>query len=754
MTVYGTQIGFTVEGLGVTGTDRLRYFSSGPAPSWDSDGAWVYCMPFTRWPGQLASKVSFRDGSCTVGGMSFEATASRTGADGRTVAQMLYDLTPIRIANIESHTAFDATTINTDNQTLAGQTIAVGATRECIQLGTHSGSGTYINCLRGRWGTRAQTIPVGTIGETGVFDALTGPMMQARRIQYWRCNMSTATSYSDVEVLWTGVVVSIVRPAPGLIQIDANSLLDLLRDRKILTRPWQCSVTTRETVGVAASPGDPAALPGQLWTVVGLDDRAPRSNPALISLDGKAVVSVTLTQTNSAGPYRGTFTRDHLYEVGEGQGRIPDGTQIRGWECHHLKGTTDTALPYSRNLAVLFEQAVLSSREGNCGDNDLGGDSDGDEDLGLAVDDGLVDIAGIRRVGARLGDYLDRVRGFWNFEKPDGVKVFNFFQAVLWPMGIVVCQKSDKVGWALLDDNDQFITTTLTETSDIPGPSSDPVRAPPAHERVMDLAFDSVRAEYGFLPGGGVVSDTFVDGRRRQSHPYADQSAPLANLHGVADERTVADILSALIQRFHDDLGRARFMVRRTSATAFDAGDLVLITHSAIPNSAGGAKGVTSAAFLVESKEDDASTNTSAVVALDVGSLYDSPRRIAPAMVVAGYTSGADVTMELIRPDGFQSGELSGVGASDVADLVVGDVYDHCDPSGAVIEQGFVFVGEGSGVVSWSKTPGTTPQVGDVFRVTDYDGATTRQKGRYAALADSNGQLGSGNDDGHQYTAY
>lgn len=762
---YGTQIGCRIASIGVAGTDRLVHFMSGPAPSWDTDNAWCHAVPYARFPGQLASEVNFRDGTSTVGGMSFELIASSALSNGTTVAQMLYDLSPVEIASIDAGFLYSATTVNLDDQTLAGQEIFVAQTGEVIRLGTHAGAGVYNGCTRGLWGTRAQTVLAGyeEYGTPSVYDPTTGPVVEWRRIEFIRVNMDTATGYSDVETLWTGVVSpsGIARPKPGLITIDAESLLGVLQGRKILTKPWAVTLDPPHTqVTSPSGTGGDTRPTSNVWTATGETDQAPTTTTGvLLSVDGEQVARVaSVSQVGSIGPYRGTFDEEDLYEIAPNQPGWPDDAR-RGWECHHLNGTTDNALPYSKNLLTALLQCLLTTREGNNhATYDLGGDVTGDEDLGLGVAADLVDVSAVERVRSRLGRRLVQTRNFFNLEKPDGVEVLKWFGERLWPYGIVLTQRGNVLSVALLDDSPQLVVASLTEAEDVLGPSSTPERPEPSHVRRGDLPFDSIRAEFAFVPGNGVRSDTFINATRRKTHPYADQEAPLGVFHGVESDRAVQEACTLAMLRFHDPLGEATFYVRRTSGAEIDAGDLVSVTHASLPSSQLGARGVDSVAFLVTSKEEDHATNTTTLRALDVGSLYGNTGFIAPAMVCKTYAgSGAQVVMEVSRAgsgNGFQSGELDDA-PEDASDIAAGDVFDHCDEHGALIEAGLIVLNVATGgVVDFTTTPATAPTPGDLFLPADYDNASARQQARYAYLADSNGQLGAGNAAGQQYTAY
>ncbi|MCP4248566.1 MAG: hypothetical protein GY778_16070 [bacterium] len=760
----GTQIGFRIASLGVAGTDRLVGFWSGPAPSWDTDGAWCHAVPYTRFFGQLASEVSFRDGTSTTGGMSFEVLPSSAIADGTTAEQMLYTLARVKVAEVEQTILYtDTDGLDTSDQTLAGVEVYVHQTGEVIRLGTHTGVGVYNGCTRGVWGTRPRNIKAGygDFGTPDLYDPTRGPNLAFRRIEMLRVNMSTATSYSDIEVTWAGVIRSsgISRPKPGLIVIDADSVLGKIKGQKVRVAPWTGDVYTLidPDADVSVTFGaDPAARARGRWDVIGTSpDRAPGKTPSLLSLDGKGVVEVALAQTGGDVRYRGDYTTDALYLTGNNPRppRLPT-KPARAWEVDHHTGTTVGTRPYHQNLIDSLIECLVSTREGNNGDHDMGTDTDGDADYGLAVDADLVDVTAMERVRDRLGSMLVQPLNFFNADKPDGVNVLEWYGERLWPYGVVITQRGAKLSLALLEDHPDLTTATLTEAAHILGPSSEPPRPEPGHVRREDLAFVKARVEYSAYPGAEPISDTFVDVNNAATGDGANQDAPLAVLHGLDTTLAVDSVMSVLIQRFHEPLGQATFHTLRTAGATVDAGDLVSVTHATIPSSVNATRGVSDVAFLVTSKEDDLSTNTSVIVALDVGSLYANAARIAPALKVASYTSGATVTFEEDKAaGGYQSGLLDDA-PEDLSDITAGWIMDHCDKRGVVRESGLEVLSVATPAVTFTSTPATPPIAGDVFRVADYDSCTAAQKARYAHFADSDGKLGAFDADGDQYTAY
>jgi len=133
--------------------------------------------------------------------------------------------------------------------------------------------------------------------------------------------------------------------------------------------------------------------------------------------------------------------------------------------------------------------------------------------------------------------------------------------------------------------------------------------------------------------------------------------------------------------------------------------------------------------------------------------LYGLRGYIAPAATVSSSAGSAISVYENFDDSamGFQSGELSG-SPYDLSELVVGDVLQHCDSAGVLLQTLTVLSTAGAGTINVTSTPSPAPADGDVLRLASYDTALAASRLRYAWLADTNGTLGAAADPGKEYT--
>lgn len=735
-----TDICFTIESVGVLtdSVDRLYHFGKGPAPSWDTDGVWVNCVQ--GYPGEVASEVDFGEGNTSTGGRSIVVRAGASTQGGQSVGELLYDQTRVQLASATAALANASSTPITLDATdlVSNGTQNVTWGREVMRLTSHLGSGQYA-VQRGRLGTLATPHTVGLRDFTGILDADKVPILKWRRITFYRVPLSTATSYADLEALWTGFVVGVEAPSPEVIRIDADSLFSVLQRMKICRDLWQSGAPTGEPGSDApvtrtyAGPGSPV-----------------RASAADFSVDATILATSSYT---TIGP--STFVN-----LGpEDTALISDETPWpndpkKAWECFHCDGDdTDTgALPLSRNVVSLALQLITTTPGGQNGDYDVGVG-----DLGCGVDVALVDVAAFEDARARFGDRLEQERLVLAFDgKP--VDVYDWLTAKLLPYGLALVDTGTQITLAVLEDNASLVTAQLREGIEILGPASIPPRDPPFQRRRTDLDLDRAECAWGFVPGQGSVVSTFSAGTRRSINLYGDNQSREYDLEGIGAEAVAEEIVGGLIERFHDTIPEVRLYAKR--GTGLAVGDLVLVTHTKIYKANGGTRSVTDAPMLVVAQSLQVDQNVEHLHLLHVGAIYGRVGLVAPSAVVESWDTGTGrLTVE---PDlaggGFQSGEAPAA-VRDLSDFAVGDIVDLCDSTGAVRVAGLEIATRDviNNRVTFVTAPDTggspvTPVAGDVLRVSDYDRSITRQKDRYAYVADSDGVLGAFNVDGQDYT--
>jgi hypothetical protein len=754
-----TDLVFSIEGLGVDSTARIHYFARGSAPSWDSGAGWIEGA-WSGFPGEVSSAVSYLDGSSTIGGLSLQVHAQALTQQGATVASLLYNQTRVSVATLEtSQTSTTDTTFNLDATTLANTVVVIG--REAIKLGSHAGSGIYNSCTRGVFGTRATKHL--TTDSTQVYLASAGPILRWRKVTLYRVDLDSATGYSDLEQLWSGVLFDVSAPSPNLIRIDADSTLSIIERMTICNNLFRGGRTTRVRHQIIGRPPIPDGA--ELYSFEGRREDVVSPSTAVFSVDGQCVVTPDFTTQNTqtydtTGTPVGEETERFSIGVdqesivraldsGDAQQALPDNpkTITQCFRASALASASTGSLPLSRNLITCFLQILMTSDDGSNGDYDVTPASPtGEDDLGLGIPQADVDIDTFERIRGQFGATLEQDLIVFALDG-EPVKVLDYFRERLLPYGIVIVDRGGKISCAVLSDSDPDAPTLTEASGDILGPASKPPRDPPRQSRRMDMATDSYAASYRGVPGVEPVVDTFTDGARRRINIYGDGSPRPLNLRGLKERGRAAAVTLGLLQRFHDDIPQVALTVLRTR-TDLDLGDLVLVTHSKIYTPTGGTRSVSGQQMLIIERTLDLSSNTLDLVMLDVGAIYGSVGQIAPALVVDGY-SAPTLTVELNKSaGGFQSGQTAIT--VDTGRFAVGDVVAHCSSVGVQLQLLTIASIPTNATLTFTTTPSPAPSAGDVIRHAPYTSGGTAAKARFAYLADSAGTLGS--DAGKEYT--
>jgi hypothetical protein len=732
-----TDLVVSIESIGTSGSSgRVYYFAKGDAPSWDTDQAWVPGA-LQGYPGEISASIDFFNGISSIGGLAIQLQAQATTQQGATVASLLYQNALVSVGEITADiTSPTATTIQTDTDLLENTTVVIG--REVIHLGTLAGAGTgrYQSCTRGLLETAADTHSAAVDAFVQIYRADAGPVLRWRKITLYRVDLDDATSYADLDQLWSGVLVDVSAPQPNLLRVDADGLLSAVAGATILDRLFRTSV---------------ADTPGHVFQRDGTNVIGSHQD-LLMMVDGECVINTGLSIV--AGLAEDTLeiriSDQDIYrtlDTSTRQQALPSEPK-EAWQvlhCSAQRGADTTTLPLSRNLLTLLLQVLTTSSTGQNGSHDLG-----IAQLGLAVPVALVDVATITRIRDELGSLLDTDLLLLGREgKPE--KVVQTLASILVAFGVAIIDSAGQISVALLVDQDPD-APTLTEADDILGPTSVPPHEPPQQTRRLDLTVDKITARFNAVPGHTVTEDQFVNVRRRQVQAYGDNSGLDLDLHVFKSRTKVAIIVAPLLQRFNESIPQITCTALRTSAN-LQLGSLARVTHSKIYQAIGGARGVTNQAMLVIERALDVATNTITFRLQDVGAIYARSGDIAPAAVVESGASGTTIPVAADLADGgFQSGDLTSA-PLDVSVFKVGDKIQHCDGNGTFVQNLEVAtISTSPAQIITTATPSPLPAAGDVIRLADYDTSTTTNQDAFAWLADSNGTLGAGNDTGKEYS--
>lgn len=708
----------TIEGIGDAQSDQLYRWSFG-SPSFD--GAGYYQPDLYGLPPEIETRIDFREGSSTVGGLRAELRPSPL------LASWLYDQLPTPLGKATAALTASGSSLSTDQTAgqLTGQAIVWG--REVLYCVFHVGGGTY-NVLRGRLGTTAVAHGATATDDVTLFGATSWPVPLDRRVTLGRVWDTPGASYADEVTLWTGVLRDISAPSPEVIEIVCDSALTLL---------------------------DEVSICNDLWRGYRVSDRlvfAGRSTPRATS--GTVSISVS-----AQGAYRDAAW---VTEPGGGatlnlfDGRLlapalsaePDlDTVSEVWEFFRCTGTGATAaLPLSRNVFTLLLQLLTTTATGANFDS-LGGATNYDvgvEDLGAGIPWDYVDVAQIESVRARIGPLADFDRLELGFDG-EPIQLLKWIQeTLLRPLGCVLTVGAGgKLRVAqLLDQALPTGTTTVTQSDAI---YDDPT---PAQRRRLRDPVDSVKVSWAWRAGDGTRTDVFNDVFRQRRTIRSSRSTQTLDLRGVGDEGQAEQIAVWYVTGWRYPLGQSR--LSGFSTLDLYPGDLISLTHDKIYRVRGGVRGVTGDLCLVIARSLRLADVTLSFSVLHVGQLFTGQRGlIAPAGRVASYNAG---TRTITLDTGvFSSG--AGPYATDAAPFADNDVVrltnrDH-SPSGLGDIQ--LVQTSGSNLTHSGGALLPAPTAGQLVKLAPYDSATATARALWAFLADAAQTVGSGSDPAYQW---
>lgn len=731
-----SNIVFSIESIGVAGaTDRQLFFSKGKKPSWDSDSAFVESC-FVDFPAEVASAVDFFTGDSSIGSLALELFAFSTTQAADTIASILYNQVKVSVAELTQSLTSTATDIYLDTTTLAGKKVVIG--REVIYLATYDAvDGRYEGCVRGLLGTTAQAHSASAGAYKQVFLASAGPILQWRRVVLYRYTQS-ATSYSDLEQLWAGVITDVSAPGQR-VRLDLDGATSAIQGSTILGS----QARARDISGAAGE--------GALFMLTD-DAIVGGATGALMCADGDVVVELDgMTLADEAMIF---LIPPAIYRPLDAPGKsqvIPDQPKDV-YQVFHASADSSvatTSLPLSRNLLTCFLQ-VLTTKDGTNGAYDVGATA-GADILGLGIPAHLVDISTIERIRDELGDALETRTLVFGLEgKP--MKVFSFFRDALRPFAVAIIDKAGKISVTALYDAD-YSAASLVESTDLVGPAGVPSTAPINQSRRYDMTVDAYNASFAAVPGHAPTVDRFTNVARRQINIYGDQTAPTLYLDHFKSRDDVSGVVLPLLQRFNDPIPQITVVALRTR-TDVELGDLVKLTHSKVYSATGGIRGVTDTLCVCVERALNLATNQLFLRLLHVGAIYTRQGQIGPSATVVS-VAGATITVRQNYLDaslGFQSGLSSSSAQYDVSTFSAGDVVEHCDTTGVVAQSLTISSISGNTDIVMTTTPSPTPSAGDVIRLASYDSATTTARDRFAWFADASGKLGAANDEGKEYS--
>ncbi len=732
-----TILAVRVEGLGrgAYGAGSAGLYRWALEEPFTNDYASVYVSgALVGLPDELGFSCDFRAGRSSVGGLTFQLFAFVEGAPLQP-EQAFYTQTPAVHAQLLDGIDEVQTTVRVlASDDLTGETLILG--NEAVYFDYVVSGGTY-SVLRGVLGTRARAqgiagAEIRGVDDNELYNANDGPILRGRRVEL--IEVSSSGSYADEVVLWTGVIDEINHPTPDVIEIGCTSALDHLRDRRLCESLWRGRRIDWRSLGA----GGGYASAGYT-RVSGLNAYTPRG---LFAWGDKgAVINNAPASTAGAALSFSSENTEPLYA----DGILVNWDEEPPAEVWQLFSTAPQAPPLygttrlSNNLATLTLQVLTTTELGGNYDA-AGGATDYDlalPNLGAGIDWELVDVGGIERVRAQLGDLL-RVDAIHLGTDGKPVKALEWLSSLWRPYGgVVTGGQGGRITVALFTDSlEAGADTELIDVYDLAE------RVAPTQRRRLADAIDSIAVAYADRPGQEPIIDTFNDvfNRRRQLKAPATSREEL-DLLGCDDPQLVLDLGSSYIQRYSRPI--PELTVQVLGQLDLWPGDLCRVTLGMVSGRST-TQGVDEEVYLVTGRRYRWQGGSRATYALlAVGALYAKRGAWAPTARIASWSSGTstatcDANAYTTGPGPFAT-DIEALSRFGTADLLILSAAD------LSVKATCASTGYGANTITLSGLGSYTPVVGDLLVLRDYPNQGAADAfDAFAVVSDANGDFDGG----------
>lgn len=717
-------VGLKIEGVGPA-AGQYRFFS-GAAPALDSSS--LYLAALDAWPSSVGGSVDHQAGTSTVQGASF--ALRRTSQ----VLDHLWRANPPLVAQLVSGLGSSTTTVVLDTSGLSG---VVHLGREAIKLGTNTTGGTYTGCTRGYLGTQALRHGDPANYDPEVYAYLPPGTRKGRVVTFFRL-ASTATSYSDEETLWTGVLDELQLRGVRA-ELQCSSALALIGRALLMTRQ------ARWTIPGGRVSRRPDAGYGALGDST--------NNCLVASVDSGRVMRVPYVPGASSA--QGSGYRLNL--GGRSQvGDLPLPEELEGEFVEVLSSNaqqpSSSASPDTFTLPLSDEPHVavlqLLTTQANDGTPSGNGSYDtGINNLAGAIPQTLIDVAQIETWGAQQRARLDNL---WLGLEGKPEQLADVVRRILHPLGATLTQGlAGKIRVAPLDHIGGYGEAVEIVQAEV-------LSVGPQLDAQVGRILGSVVVVYGLLPGVGTSKTTVIDAYARRRTPPGERStlevdARYYRGQGEVSARSLA-IRVAATYRTPPPVVELDVL----DSVNVDVGDPVRVTHALLP--ARGALGWTRERCLCVGAErhfegdlrGGAGQTFKRLTLLHVQEGYHARQGyIAPAGIVSAWS--AALKRLTLSSNGLGSA-ANPFFSTDAGAFSPGDVVQLCDQYGTLREGGLVIASRTGNNITLQALPSVTPVAGDVLRLAPYTDATTDAKALWAWVADSSNEVGGSTANSNAYT--
>ena len=725
------QFAITVEGVGTPG--GLYHFALGNTasfgfdPSLDPDG--LYLEALKSYPLALEQSVDFV--TQTVASGSLEFALHRTTETLRE----FHSLSDRPVAKLLLAADRTQTTIRFNKTTLAGTVVHRG--REAIVVGTHTSSGIYTGCVRGALDTIAQAHSVEDGANTDCYARPSARSLQGRVVR-WYFVPFDADPFTGRELQWSGVLHSVTSPAPGTLSLQVDDALQRLKNTYLFRKPWTFS---NEIVSTGGNLPDHAPTGGYLGTPGGTQKLLVYVEGEGAYIAGWSKEGLTYGLTSAGIPSRKPFAGQPIPEI-EYPATFREIVSTHRDQPDGSASPSTNTLPLSQRAGVLAVQLMTTTPSG--GNFEIGGT---DYDLGK------LNLSGATRHDlVNTAAFLDWQNQFaiWNIDNLhlgiDGKQnLFDTIQGYKRPFGASLSTDAQGlISVVQIKDTPDYGATAQTITQDLVMPESLVV------DRRLQDSLSRVEVAWGHIPGQDPQIEELRLYQEDGDNPLIPEGqsvevefdAPFLNASAAQGSG------AALLARF----GIAPPVITLSCARVVTAsvGDVVYLSHDLLV--ADGTIGATNAVCLVTGRREriDEEEHALDLTLLYVGLLYRNQGYWAPAATVAGYNAGTR-TFALNNAD--YTGHGPGPFDSDAESFPAGALVKLVDQYYTLIEDGLVVDGDPVGnALTVTVSPSATPAAGDILVLSAWTSAYAGTgAGRFAAIADSDGELDSDPDNAYQW---
>ncbi|MCP4568374.1 MAG: hypothetical protein GY841_12425 [FCB group bacterium] len=390
-----------------------------------------------------------------------------------------------------------------------------------------------------------------------------------------------------------------------------------------------------------------------------------------------------------------------------------------------FKGAEDSTATFSGNPINMLLAWMTSTGAGTNGDYDVYTAGNG-----LAIDDDEVDVAGIETI---RDDYFPVDSHYMSFSITARETASSFFSREIYkPLGLYPSVTgAGKIGLTVYRPPLPTTGTTveLTESN---------VIGVPTWDANLSALINEIEVQYDYDGSDFLTIDFNSDATSLAARGTANKQLVISSKGFHADSSPKSQVdraTGALARKVKSIFARYATPPIKISVQAWfsrflaEAGDVLPITHSKLPDIVAGTIGITARNMEVINRSIDWSNGKTKIDLLDTGFAQSTYQVITPTMTVVTGTSATEFEVSAADAAKYENFTLPEVSLKNAMMLEKVAAVTITDITGTTVTVDSL---------------GSTPSTGDIITFADYGSATTEQKqwGYIAAASDKVGGRG------------